>query len=304
MQSVIYRSQEKLPELISVSIIVPVSNMKGQLSNLSNWINKADGSVQVILVHDFKDTETRFEILELLKKNEAPSVVVIEGEFGGPGEARNAGLEFAIGEWVCFWDSDDLGEIQVLSNWLSTQVNLACDLIVFRYKKVNTTGNLPAYTSKPWGKGEFDNLIRWGSEPGIWRCLFSANFIKGLKFPDILMGEDQVYIARVCAKKPRICFSSEVMYSYFVGRDGQLTNGNYDNQDIFVAQNEVGLEMHKNQSDKLLLPKIIWCGLTITILKKRRLARSPKLILELALVVLRDPRLMLIFSKKWKMMRS
>jgi glycosyltransferase involved in cell wall biosynthesis len=241
--------------------------------------------------------------LELLKKNNAPSVIVLEGEYGGPGEARNAGLKFAIGKWICFWDSDDLGEIQVLSNWASKQVTVGYDLIVFRYRKVKATGNQLVYTSKPWGKGELNNLIRWGSEPGIWRCLFSARFVKGLQFPDVSMGEDQVYIARVCTMEPRINFSSEIIYSYFVGREGQLTNGNYNNRDIIIARNEVGLEVHKNQSGKLPLSKIIWCSLTMTILKKQPLFRSRKLVLEFAFVLLRDPRLFLILPKKRKVMR-
>jgi len=302
MQTVMYRSQEKNLDLVTVSIIVPISNMKGQLSNLRSWINKADSSIQIVLVHDFKDVETRMEILDLLKENEAPSVVLLEGEYGGPGQARNAGLNFAIGRWICFWDSDDLGDIRALSNLVSTQANVGYDLIVFRYKKINTKGNQLVCTSRSWGKGEINNLIHWGSHPGIWRCLFSADFINGLQFPEILMGEDQVYLARVSSMGPHIYFSSEIIYSYFVGREGQLTNGNYDDRDILIAQTKVGLELQNNHGGKQLLSKVIWCGLTMTILKKQRWDRSPQLLFHLALVLIKDPRLFMIFPKKWKVM--
>jgi hypothetical protein len=52
---------------------------------------------------------------------------------------------------------------------------------------------------------------------------FKAKVIKNLSFPEIVMGEDQCFLAQLNWNSLRTKYSSEVYYNYFSGWDNQTT---------------------------------------------------------------------------------
>jgi glycosyltransferase involved in cell wall biosynthesis len=68
---------------------------------------------------------------ELLKNfAEDSRVSVFKKENGGPGSARNFGLQKATGEWIMFVDGDDLLSPYALSCMISAACKYDCDLVV------------------------------------------------------------------------------------------------------------------------------------------------------------------------------
>ena len=96
-----------------LTAIVPVSGMAGRLHNLENWLSTIhDLDIQIIIIHDHRDSETERQLLSILGTINSPKIAYLSGAFGSPGAARNAGLERVDSKFVCFWDSDDLPQPQ------------------------------------------------------------------------------------------------------------------------------------------------------------------------------------------------
>ena len=79
--------------VISLSIVVPIGPMVGQLENLLSWIDTIqDYSAQVILVVDEKNDGTYAELIRALEQRSiVQSVLVLNAVCNGPGKDRNLG---------------------------------------------------------------------------------------------------------------------------------------------------------------------------------------------------------------------
>jgi hypothetical protein len=91
-----------------LTVITPVTKLGGELDKLQSWLPLIlDKKIEVWVVHDIADEETGSELRNILSSLHNPHVHIIESAVGGPGPARNLGLEKTGSEWVCFWDADD-----------------------------------------------------------------------------------------------------------------------------------------------------------------------------------------------------
>ena len=88
------------------SIIVPVYNTADYLKECFESIyNQTQKEIEVIAIND-GSTDNSLEILEEIKR-EHPDLIIYSQENRGLGDARNKGIELAIGEYIYFIDSDD-----------------------------------------------------------------------------------------------------------------------------------------------------------------------------------------------------
>jgi Glycosyl transferase family 2 len=99
-----------------LSIIVPFYNSVSKCRRLMSVLAKLQpqDDVQLILVDDGSTDGTPALLRELASSCLAPAEIV-ERTNGGPGAARNSGLERASGKWVWFVDSDDCIDLRVLA---------------------------------------------------------------------------------------------------------------------------------------------------------------------------------------------
>jgi hypothetical protein len=63
-----------------------------------------------------------------------------------------------------------------------------------------------------------------GKDPGIWRFVFKRELVAHLSFPDLRMGEDQVFLQRVFLQNPYVCVSQQIFYKYHTNVPNQLTS--------------------------------------------------------------------------------
>lgn len=89
-----------------VSICVPIYNTEKYLKrSIESLLNQTYTDIEVVLVND-GSTDQSGEICEEFKRQDI-RVKVVHQANGGEASARNAGLRAAIGEYICFMDSDD-----------------------------------------------------------------------------------------------------------------------------------------------------------------------------------------------------
>lgn len=202
----------------TLSVVVPVTRMSGQLENLESWISDLDTyTVQVVLVHDVRDQETGVELSNLISKVNNPAIELYEGKFGSPGATRNFGIEKCNGEWLSFWDSDDLPNVKAAVFACHFQPD-SIDVIIGAYQIQQVSWGKLTSKSKQIG-----SYLEIAIDPGLWRCIFKRRSIGNLRFKHFLMAEDQVFLLQYDFSSKSVAFSQDVFYTYLVGNPNQAT---------------------------------------------------------------------------------
>jgi len=221
-------------QAILASIICPVRDMGGKLHFVRNWVEKISPNpqIEIILVHDIADTLTGEELIEI--SNTYRNIRIIEGYYGNPGFARNAGLEICSGKLVVFWDSDD--EPNVENFLLSLEVMRQCqsDLGVATYAVCNEI-TLLRRKSNPWSNEFAKDFQSLALNPGIWRVIFSRELLSGIRFNPLRMAEDQIFLCEALIKARNVRFIDSLNYTYFTGSSQHLTRDSRALQDLLPA---------------------------------------------------------------------
>jgi hypothetical protein len=104
----------------NISVIIPAYNRANLIGEtLKSLLNQTVPAKEIIVVDDGSQDGTAEAVLEMLKLGEAeklkiserkpwPEIKVIRQANAGPGAARNRGMAEATGEFIHFFDSDDI----------------------------------------------------------------------------------------------------------------------------------------------------------------------------------------------------
>ena len=133
--------------MVKLSFIVPVYNVERYLRKCVDSLLAQDYSdYEIILVDDGSTDESPQICNEYACSNELeserirelgkPVIRVIHQKNGGLSVARNAGLKEAKGEYVCFVDSDDYWEENVLDELIKQVERENLDVLHFDYQNV------------------------------------------------------------------------------------------------------------------------------------------------------------------------
>ncbi|MBR5170124.1 MAG: glycosyltransferase family 2 protein [Muribaculaceae bacterium] len=106
---------------MQVSVIIPVYNRAAVVSTtLQTVLAQTHRPLQVVLV-DNDSTDDSLQILEQFKRDHDSDdfqVIVTSESHHTAGAARNRGFEHATGEWVLFFDSDDLMDETLVASYV------------------------------------------------------------------------------------------------------------------------------------------------------------------------------------------
>jgi glycosyltransferase involved in cell wall biosynthesis len=251
--------------IFDLTIIVPVKNMEGQLGKLMGWLPEADKlSIETIVVCNGCVDKT-YEILAgFTEKLSLNNTVVLNSEVVGPGRARNLGISIAKGRYLAFWDADDSGLVEAMSELIRNKTN-EFDLMVCRYKQVFNDRQIVVQN---WSSSELGNLFELGLNPGVWRIIFNRKILQNCEFGSSVMGEDQVFLAQVLAKNPNILFSDEILYEYHTGSETQLTANRMNLTGIPESLTQILKVLDTCRDDLSLVVRIMFVRQIITLLYK------------------------------------
>lgn len=106
---------------MQVSIIIPVYNRASVVvTTLQTVLAQTHRPLQVVLV-DNDSTDATLTVLQDFKKyheSDDLQIVVTSESHHTAGAARNRGFESATGEWILFFDSDDLMDRELVSSYV------------------------------------------------------------------------------------------------------------------------------------------------------------------------------------------
>lgn len=112
-----------------VSVVVPVYNVAAYLTECMNSIlEQTYRNLDIILVDD-GSTDDSGKLCDAFAEREA-RVRVVHKKNGGLSDARNTGLEMALGEFVIFVDSDDEIDVHMIESMLKTLQETDSDVVI------------------------------------------------------------------------------------------------------------------------------------------------------------------------------
>ena len=226
-------------ENLKLSIIIPVYNVEKYLTKCLDSIlvdNAFTG--QLICVND-GSTDGSAAILEEYAKKYS-NVEIISQPNAGLSAARNAGIKAAKGEYICFLDSDDYWQPNVLPKLLEQIESDKLDVLRFKYQNVNEQYEVfnpykrdsrldNDYSEVPTDGVSFLNsrmntqcyAVMFIIKRSLLiddrcidnRCLFT----EGIYF------EDTDWTPRMLCKAKRVASTNMIVYNYLV-REGSITN--------------------------------------------------------------------------------
>ena len=108
---------------IQISIIIPIYNVEKYIRKcVDSILNQSFKSFELILIDDGSDDKSG-EICDEYSKCDS-RVRVIHKENTGSANSRNIGIKEAKGKYICFVDSDDWIEKDMLKDTKLTIINL------------------------------------------------------------------------------------------------------------------------------------------------------------------------------------
>ena len=172
-----------------LSIVVPFHNSAEKCRPLLMVLTelRPEDAVELIFVDD-GSTDRTLDGLRDFKAASRCQVTIVERENGGPGAAKNSGLDQASGQWVWFVDSDDVIDLKAITiakdaGWPRT------DIIAWEIHHPHPG----VACSLPSGLHEIDEDAApptgLQTLPAKW---FSMDFLRrtGLRFPEYCVFED------------------------------------------------------------------------------------------------------------------
>lgn len=213
-----------------ISVIVPVFNVEQFLPRCIESIqNQTYQNIEIILVDDGSPDQCPKMCDAYAEKDSR--IHVIHKENGGLSDARNAGIERARGEYLCFVDSDDYIQSTMLEHMMLEVQKNDVRLVIANLKAVNENG-CQVYQSKqsPIHNGIFtaeELLPKLYQRLGwyyivAWNKLYHRSLFDKIRFPVGKLHEDEYIVTQVMWEAKKIaCINSEE-YVYIYQRRGSI----------------------------------------------------------------------------------
>lgn len=218
---------------ILVSVIIPIYNVEKYLNRcIESVMNQTYKNLEIILVDDGSPDQCGNICDEWALKDSR--IKVIHKENGGLSDARNAGMNIAVGEFIAFIDSDDVVHSLFIQYLLETMLEQNADIVECGVRKFSTEINFPLkdkgntiFFTKIEALREliFDGDIR----QHVWNKLYRKKVIADVKFPVGKINEDEFWTYKVVGKAEKICKIENEFYGYFQ-REGSIMGARYSIQ--------------------------------------------------------------------------
>lgn len=245
-----------------ISVIIPVFNTEQYLGRcIDSVIEQTHHNLEIILVDDGSNDRSPQICDEYAKKDFR--IKVIHKKNGGVSSARNMGISYATGHYLCFVDSDD---------WLP------CDSIKALYRAISMEGaeyvagickisgryaykNYVSETEIMNFKKEPQRLLQYLTASGSYSPyakLFVTQIIidNGIDYAENLKcSEDALFIRNYLAYANKGVLVADIVYEYNVDNSGSLSKKRYEDYCEYYVEKLKALEtlcdqLHLNAQEK------------------------------------------------------
>lgn len=204
--------------MVSVSVIMPVFNDESLLEkSINSFVNQTLDNKELICVND-GSTDNSLEILkEYAQKYDF--IKFFSQENQGSGKARNLGIDEADGEYIAFLDADDFFiDADALKRLYDIAKVNDANMVSGNIKLVDGEGNYHPFKDMDYYNE--DSTIKpeeYGIPWAFYKNIYKKDFLSDNKiyFPDLIRGQDPVFLAEVLSKVDAVFTVNIDVYAYY-----------------------------------------------------------------------------------------
>lgn len=221
-----------------ISVIIPVYNVEQYLERCINSIlNQSYNKLEIILVNDGSTDNSKDICLKY--KNIDNRIKIINQNNGGLSKARNTGINYSVGKYICFIDSDDFIHKDMINILYNNLIKTKSDISMCSFEKVyeekkdlKVASNYIEYYNPKF----YDNLFNNLKIETIISCnkLYKKSLFNGLLYRENKFHEDEFIIHHILKKANKIVYDKNKLY-YYYQRENSITN-NYSIKNLDVIE--------------------------------------------------------------------
>lgn len=227
---------------VLVSVIVPIYNAKEYLTDtLQSIRNQTLADIEIICVDD-GSTDNSVQIIR--QQMEADTrIQLVQQKNSYAGVARNNGFSKAVGEYVIFWDSDDIFDTSALEKMYQKAKDNDADICVCAGQKLMAdTGKIVltnVYLQKKWlpekevfSKKDIPDHIFAFATNVPWNKMYKRSFVEEhqLKFQNLRQANDTYFVMLSLFYAERIVTVEDRLITYRSNNSASLTGLASDTQ--------------------------------------------------------------------------
>jgi glycosyltransferase involved in cell wall biosynthesis len=215
-----------------VSIIIPIYNAEKYLEeSLGSVLNQTYGYLEILCVND-GSTDGSVALLEKFQQTDG-RIRILSQKNQGAGVARNLGMDEAKGEFIYFFDADDLLHKKAIETLVKAAIKQDTDIVLFGYYRFNEDKKSRVDFSAKTLKVRLGKVISprdiadrlYQADHGMpWNKLYKAEFLRktGVKFQALKNTNDEFFSRITTVEADRILFLNKTFVGYRVGNAGSL----------------------------------------------------------------------------------
>lgn len=212
---------------MKVSVIVAAYNAEKYLAEtLDSLTHQTLDDYEIIVINDGSTDNTQ-QILETYQENYS-NLKLINKENAGPSSARNTGLDIAAGEYIYFFDADDILVPNALECLYNRAIEQEADLVIAKYDtfdqyKTYNINNINRLVSLET-IDKYHLEILWTFS--LWNKLYKKSLIDqyNFRFPPISYTEDGAFVMEFVYHANKITGLNMVVCHYRRMFEGEATS--------------------------------------------------------------------------------
>ena len=209
--------------MIKYTIIVPCYKAEKYIDSIISTYGVSErADVEVILVDDCSSDDTYLRLQTQARRFKHIQVLQTE-ENGGPGVARNKGLEFAKGKYILFCDCDDCVDLSVLEyidELLMDKQDADFIVMPFQIMRNGKLELVDGYSQCKNGERVSAELVVQDAGGPVARVYKKEVIDKyNLQFPPRLTGEDKCFVVRYLIYAQNIYKLDYIYYTYVMNKE-------------------------------------------------------------------------------------
>jgi glycosyltransferase involved in cell wall biosynthesis len=201
--------------VVKVSIIVPIYNGMRYLPDFMKAIGKMGlDDCEIIFAVDQRSSDGSVEAVFKITDADPSMKAVVQTERTGSGGARNLGLDIAAGEYIGFFDVDDVPLPNYIHKMAGILDDAGADAVFCNYSEEQAVDR-PEPELRFLTPGEAILSVTAGDMPGMpWGSMWRSEVIGKKRFISGSTAEDTDFIIRCLTNTEKAAFYDHPLYIY------------------------------------------------------------------------------------------